>query len=389
MAFRQTSDSELGVFPSGLRTKVKSAAAALLFSALAAQAAGAQPAAAPAGEGGTIEADGAVNVPAFQLPPSIYMSDQAKAALPRKPTDPEGPMYQALAAGKAGALRARIGEFMGPQIKHEIDLFPVTTRAATIAGVPAIYVTPVKPMPAANRRKIMLNLPGGGFVMGAAAGTGMVESIPLAAMAQVQIVSITYRQAPEAMFPAASEDVAKVYRELLKTHRPQDIGIFGCSAGGVLTAEAMAWFQKEKLPLPGAIGIFCAAADARFGGDSRAWGRPLQGLPPRNGPRNYFREEDLTSPLASPVMYPDILKRFPPTLIITASRAMEMSSAINTHRELVKAGVETELHMWDGLGHAFFMNIDLPESREAFQVMASFFERHLKLQGKAAPAASR
>jgi epsilon-lactone hydrolase len=209
----------------------------------------------------------------------------------------------------------------------------------------------------------------------------MVESIPLAALAQIEIVSITYRQAPETTFPAASEDVAAVYRELLKQHRPEDIAIFGCSAGGLLAAESMAWFDKEKLPLPAALGIFCASADARWGGDSRAFARPFAALPPRaKAPRNYFGDNDATNPLASPVLAPELLKRFPPTLLITASRAMEMSAAINTHRELVKAGVDADLHMWDGLGHAFFYNIDLPESREAFDVMARFFQRHLQLK---------
>ena len=329
---------------------------------------------------GTIESDGTVVVPSFQLPPSLYMSDEAKAALPRKPSDPEEGMFRALAAGKAGEMRKRMPEFMAPRLKHLTELYPVTMRATTIAGVPAVIATPVKPLPKGNSRKVLLNLPGGGFVMGAADGTGMIESIPLAALAQVEIVSITYRQAPETTFPAASEDVAAVYRELLKTHRPEDIAIFGCSAGGLLTAEAMAWFDKEKLPFPAALGIFCASADARWGGDSRASARPFAALPPRaNAPRNYFGDGDLTNPLASPVLAPDLLKRFPPTLVITASRAMEMSAAINTHRELVKAGVDAELHMWDGLGHAFFYNIDLPESREAFAVMAHFFQQHLKL----------
>lgn len=329
---------------------------------------------------GSIEPDGTVVVPSFSLPPSIYMSDEAKAALPRKPTDPEDGMFRALASGKVGEFRKRMPEFMAPRIKHLTELYPVTVRQTTIAGVPAVIATPVKPIPKGNRRKIMLNLPGGGFVMGEAGSTGMTESIPLAALAGVEIVSITYAQAPETTFPAASEDVAAVYRELLKTHRPEDIAIFGCSAGGLLAAESMAWFDKEKLPLPAALGIFCASADARWGGDSRAFGRPFAALPPRpSAPRNYLGDEDLTNPLASPVLSPDILKRFPPTLLITASRAMEMSAAINTHRELVKAGVDAELHMWDGLGHAFFYNIDLPESREAFDVMARFFQRHLKL----------
>lgn len=329
---------------------------------------------------GSIEADGTVIVSSFKLPPSIYMSDEAKKALPRTPSDMEAGMFQALAAGTAGALRKRMPELMGPRIKKLGETYRVITRTAEIAGVPAVYATPVKPISKANRKKILLNLPGGGFVMGAAGGTGMVESIPLAGLAQIEIVSITYRQAPETMFPSASEDVAKVYRELLKTHKPADIGIFGCSAGGLLTAEAMAWFIKEKLPLPGAIGIFCASADARWGGDSRAFGRSFLALPPRpKVARDYFAEQDLNNSLASPVLDPAILRQFPPTLMITATRAMEMSAAVNTHRELVKAGVEADLHVWDGLNHAFFYDANLPESREAFNVMTRFFSKHLKL----------
>ena len=83
--------------------------------------------------------------------------------------------------------------------------------------------------------------------------------------------------------------------------------------------------------------------------------------------------------MVSPVTSPEILKHFPPTLLITGTRAMDMSSAVNTHRELVKAGVDAELHLWDGHGHFFFGNIDLPESREAYDVMAKFFRKHLKL----------
>jgi monoterpene epsilon-lactone hydrolase len=327
----------------------------------------------------SIEGDGTVVVPTFRLPPSAYTSEQAKAALPRKPTDPEAMMFQMLAAGKAGEMRKREPEFMAGQIRHLKQLYPVTTEDTTVAGIRAVVITPTAPIPAANRRKIMLDLPGGGFVMGEAGGTGLTESIPLAVLAKVKIVSITYRQAPEATFPAASEDVAAVYRTLLKDHRPEDIAIFGCSAGGMLTAESMAWFQKEHLPLPGAIGIFCASADARRVGDSQAYSRPFQAIPSREGPRNYFGDRDLTDPLISPIFSADYLRHFPPTLIISATRAMDVSSGINTHRELVKLGVDAELHLWDGLGHAFFYNIDLPESKEAFDVMALFFRKHLKL----------
>ena len=49
--------------------------------------------------------------------------------------------------------------------------------------------------------------------------------------------------APEYQFPTASEDVAAVYKALLRKYRAQNIGIYGCSAGSLLAAEALAWFQ--------------------------------------------------------------------------------------------------------------------------------------------------
>jgi monoterpene epsilon-lactone hydrolase len=302
---------------------------------------------------GSIEPDGTVVVPSFKLPPSLYLSEEARKALPRTPV---------------------------PRHKVLKEMYKVDTREGTIAGIQAFYATPANGVPKANRDKILLNLPGGGFVMGHAGGTGMTESIPLAGLAQVEIVSITYRQAPEATFPAASEDVARVYRELLKTYKPGNIGIFGCSAGGALAAQSMAWFLKENLPLPGAIGIFCASADARWEGDSRYFDRPFHALPPRGIDRLYLAGVDTSDSLVSPVTSPDILKQFPPTLLVTATRAGEMSSAVNTHRELIKAGVDADLHIWDGLGHAFFYDPSIPESREAFDVMTHFFSKHLHLE---------
>jgi len=44
---------------------------------------------------------------------------------------------------------------------------------------------------------------------------------------------------------------------------------------------------------------------------------------------------------------------------------------------LTKAGVDSELYVWDGLFHGFFYNADVPESKDAFNIMIKFFDRHL------------
>jgi monoterpene epsilon-lactone hydrolase len=48
------------------------------------------------------------------------------------------------------------------------------------------------------------------------------------------------------------------------------------------------------------------------------------------------------------------------------------------HRKLRSAGVEAELFLFDGLWHAFIMMPNLPESREAYAIVAGFFDEHLE-----------
>jgi acetyl esterase/lipase len=188
-----------------------------------------------------------------------------------------------------------------------------------------------------------------------------------------------------------------VYREVLKTYQPQKIGIYGCSAGGMLTGMAVAWFQKENLPAPGAIGILCAGSaslsGAGFGGDADYTTAPLgegRGAPPPRrepGPGRsglaYLAGTNPNDPLVAPVSSPDVLAKFPPTLVVTATRGFELSNAVYTHSQLVKRGVDADLHVWDGLFHGFFYNPDVPESRDCYDVIVKFFERQL---GRAAAA---
>jgi len=54
-----------------------------------------------------------------------------------------------------------------------------------------------------------------------------------------------------------------------------------------------------------------------------------------------------------------------------------LSAALYTHEQLVKLGVDAELHVWEGLFHGFFYNMDVPESKDALNVIVQFFSRHL------------
>lgn len=342
----------------------------------------------------TVTDDAIVTIPAFAAPFSRFASEQARRAylFEHSPAFYTSPVARMQTLAVAEQRRILDEHYLGPLIAKALERFPVTIEPRTIGGVYTEVITPAAGVAAEKEERILINLHGGGFTMGARTN-GRLESIPVAGRGRYRVVAIDYRQGPEHHFPAASEDVAAVYRELLKSHRPERIGLFGCSAGGLLAAQALARFQQEGLPGPGAVGIFCASAGHLGDGDSGYTAPALNGRPvPPPGFAGdlrrlaYFAHADPHDPLVTPVDHPDVLAKFPPTLLVTATRDMAMSSALHTHRELVKAGVAAELHVWDGLQHFFFADVDLPESGEAFDVMVDFFDRQL---GRTDAAAER
>lgn len=325
---------------------------------------------------------GSVNVPAYTIPPSVFLSPEARALQEKGTQSPVGdtpPTPQQILGIRAGMQKGR-----APLIEAMRVEYGVTLEKAVVGGISGYWVRPDKPA-SKGKRPILLNLPAGGFMIGQANPIGLIESIPVASRSGFDVLTIDYRQYPEATFPAASEDVAKVYRELLKTHKAAQIGIYGCSAGGLLTAQSLAWFDKNGLPFPGAAGVLCASADGFWQGDSWYWQKPVQGKPaaPTLDEERYYGGHDAKDPLLSPILSEKLIARFPPTILMSATRAGELSSTVDTHRRLVRNGVDAELHVWDGLGHAFmFMHPQLPESKEAHAVIATFFTKHLSKKGR-------
>jgi monoterpene epsilon-lactone hydrolase len=280
------------------------------------------------------------------------------------------------------ALRRCYDEYLFPAyIARQQARYSVKIESQAIGGVPTEIFTPTEGLTARNQDRVLINLHGGAFIMGGR-WVGEVESIPIASVGKIKVVSVDYRLGPEHRFPTASEDVAAVYKALMKQYRPENIGIYGCSAGGVITAEAVAWFLKQQLPSPGAIGIFCAGAQPFGLGDSERIGSGIPGkgsltdaLMEKN--LSYFEKKDLSDALAFPALSPAIMARFPDTLIISSTRDYLLSSAVSTHSQLVKLGVSADLHVWEGLAHGFINDPELPEAREAYDVITRFFAHHL------------
>jgi epsilon-lactone hydrolase len=349
-----------------------------------------------------VDPQGVIRVPEFRIPLSRYMSAEARRLYTDPPSSPAKVLNWRTATIEE--VRASHDEFLAPILARIRADYPVEIADRAIAGVATRVITPPHSVAARNKHRVLLNLHGGGFFMGANA-EALVESIPVASVAGIPVITIDYRQGPEHRFPAASDDVIAVYRELLNTYPAGNIGIYGCSAGGSLAAITVAALQKTNLSAPGAIGIFSAGAYAHFsgdpaakgtwGGDSRFWAPPVLGQPAlsleqppftaasaqKSVTTAYISNVDPADPFVSPAESPELLAKFPPTLVLTGTRAYDMSAVIETHRQLIRSGAQAELHLWDGLGHCFFFESHLPESKEAYDVMAKFFDKHLGTGG--------
>jgi acetyl esterase/lipase len=254
-------------------------------------------------------------------------------------------------------------------------IFPVNIEGKAIGGVRTDVITPLETTES-NRKSVLINLHGGGFNSDSGS---LIEGVPIANLAKLKVVSVYYRLAPENPFPAAVEDVVAVYQELLKEYRPQNIGIFGTSAGAILTAEVAVKLKQLGQPLPGALGMFSTLADFSRAADSQNLfalngfpGDVSPVYPNRMPPSEYAAKTDARDPVLSP-MYAD-LHGMPPSLLVTSTRDILLGNTSLFHRALLRAGNDSQLVVYEALPHAFWYHFQLPETREALELMAKFFD---------------
>lgn len=271
--------------------------------------------------------------------------------------------------------RARTDAWRAQDSAEARKIYPVNLEEATTAGVRTDIITPLT-MPAENKDRVLINLHGGGFNSDSGS---LIEGVPISNLAKMKVVSVYYRLAPENPFPAAVDDIVAVYKELLKTHKPGNIGIFGTSAGAILTAEVTVKLKQLGLPLPGALGIFSALADFSRVGDARQI-FTLNGFPGQMQPTDtkhlpddqYVGKTDRKDPVLSP-LFAD-LHGLPPSLLVTSTRDLLLSDTAILHRALLRAGNDSQLVVFEALPHAFWYHFQLPETEEALKLMAKFFD---------------
>src|SRR5580700_10661535 len=325
---------------------------------------------APTRDTSYIDAQGTAHVTrVVPIPKTISTEAQRRLSRPEPDQGPPQSLADRRKATDAYTARARV---------EWSRLCPNQLVEDKIAGVPVRIVTP-DGLPDSNRDKVLLNLHGGGFNSDSGSYT---ESIPIAGYSKIKVVAVLYRLAPEHPFPAAVDDSVAVYKELLKTYKPEHVVIYGTSAGAVLTAEVAARLKQLGLPLPAALGIFSGLGDFARHGDSEAI-YSLRGFsghldPPAPEARDggYLAGTDPRDPVLSPIF--SDLHGLPPTLFVTSGRDLLLSGTVNLHRAYLNAQVDARLVVFYALAHACWYDSTLPGAIEANHMMADFFVQQLR-----------
>lgn len=200
---------------------------------------------------------------------------------------------------------------------------------------------------------------GGGFVM-CDLDTHANLCRCLAQRARTLVLSVAYRLAPEARFPAAAHDACDAVRWAAANARKLGardalIAVAGDSAGGNLAAVAAQQMRGTHVRIAHQLLLYpvvdCATEHPSY--DTFGNGYFLTADLMRWFKNQYFgTDAERAAPLASPLAAPD-LAGLPPATVISAEYDLLRDEAEAYARRLAQAGVPVTLLRWPGQMHGF------------------------------------
>ena len=304
--------------------------------------------------------------------------------------DPElAPLVELLPAGDLADVttaRAAISALIDPLNEH-VDTTGVVVTDHDIPGddgvVPVRVYAPAAPPPPGGR-PALLDIHGGGFVLGS---IDMEHAFATQLACEIGAVVVTpdYRLAPEHPFPAGLDDC---YATLRWLHDRADdlgvdserIGVGGQSAGGGLAA-ATALLARDRggpalcfqfLGIP-ELDYRLETTSMRTFVDTPLWHRSNAELS-----WQYYLGGSTTdvSPYASPAIAPD-LRGLPPAYVTTMEFDPLRDEGIGYALRMMEAGVSVELHSFPGTFHGSAMIPIAAVSRRAHVELIESLRRGL------------
>ncbi|GGE56520.1 acetylesterase [Streptosporangium jomthongense] len=245
-------------------------------------------------------------------------------------------------------------------------------QADTLAGIPVIRSSWGQ-----TSRGALLYLHGGGYIIGSAA-THKGLTGHLAKASGCLVVTPDYRLAPEHPFPAALDDAEATWNALIdEGFASEQIAVAGDSAGGGLAVALAMRLRDSNQPLPASLTVFSPWADLTQEALYSPECEPvLQARWTAKAAKLYARQEPLQNPLLSPVF--GNFESLPPLLIQVGSQEILLNDAERLADAARKAGVETQLEVFNSLWHVFQVHAgQLDRATAAVKTAGEHIRAHL------------
>jgi acetyl esterase len=291
------------------------------------------------------------------------------------PSDDVRPDPATMRAGEAAQV---------PPLEDRLPLRSVEdVTAQTPSGeVPVRIYTPVE----ADAYGLLVYFHGGAFFLGSLDTHDHVARA-LAKETGHKVISVGYRLAPEAAYPAGLQDCYGVLRWAAENGGTlkwdgTSLAIAGDSSGANFVAAVAAMAHDEGFEGITHQVLFYPSVDLDFDVDryaslqenARGYGLETIGLKPWN---SFYLDSgaDPADPLVSPIKRAD-LAGLPPALVITAEYDPLRDEGELYGRRLTEAGVDATVSRYAGAGHGFVQHFSwIPEYHRAFQETADFLNR--------------
>ncbi|WP_127126313.1 alpha/beta hydrolase [Georgenia sp. SYP-B2076] len=289
------------------------------------------------------------------------------------PAPPPGPIDPAvLRAGE---------EAMVPPPAERLPLHAVDDATAhTPAGdVPVRIYTPVE----ADAYGLLVYFHGGAFFLGSLDTHDHVAR-SLAKETGLKVISVGFRRAPEAAFPAGLDDCYGVVRWASENGDAlgwdgRTLAIAGDSSGGTFVAAVAGMAHDEGFDRITHQVLFYPSLDLDFDVDRYAslrenaegYGLETAGLAPFNA---FYIDSgaDPADPRVSPIKRED-LSGLPPALVVTAEHDPLRDEGELYASRLREAGVDATVSRYAGANHGFVQNFSwIPDYYRAFEETAVF-----------------
>ncbi|HET7467526.1 MAG TPA: alpha/beta hydrolase fold domain-containing protein [Candidatus Dormibacteraeota bacterium] len=234
----------------------------------------------------------------------------------------------------------------------------ITTRAASVAGVPGVWMQPE----GAGGDEAIIYLHGSGMVT-RLAGPLKVVGARIAMSARRQLFAVDYRILPDT-YPAAHDDCFNVLGELTATFA--SIVLVGDSSGGVLALASMLRAKTAGLRQPRLCVLLSPTVDYGPGLDGIFSARdPF--LAPRwvaRTHRAYIGNHDPALADLSPVAQD--LSGLPPIHVIAGEHELLRVEVDRLVAAATRSGTSISVSYWPRMWHGWYVMADqLPEGRQA------------------------